>query len=260
MNQLLESIANLPNEFERFWNAGIGMQVQILFFFGVLYFFGYYTARLLKNRNLLKWVALIIGFPTLVYPFLVSGKIAFIAPIVIGFLRGFWGDYSGYRLSDWMTDFRYRFRSSRMKSPPPQKETQNNQARETMERARHYEAQAQASYERQKQAERDSKAKRHEDELRWQRGRRAKPDRDASESSPQREKPKEKVLDPSVLLDAYEILGVSNGATIEECKKARMTLLSMYHPDKVAHLNESRRKFAEEEAKRINASWERINR
>ncbi len=34
----------------------------------------------------------------------------------------------------------------------------------------------------------------------------------------------------------------------------------MYHPDKVQHLNETRRKIAEEEAKLINIAWERLNR
>ncbi len=60
--------------------------------------------------------------------------------------------------------------------------------------------------------------------------------------------------------DAYEILGVRQGASLAECKEARMTLLAMYHPDKVAHLNETRRKMAEEETKRINSAWERVNK
>ena len=70
----------------------------------------------------------------------------------------------------------------------------------------------------------------------------------------------EKKLNPNILSEAYEILGVQMGASLDECKKARTTLLAMYHPDTVAHLNETRRKLAEQETKLINASWERIKR
>jgi len=122
--------------------------------------------------------------------------------------------------------------------------------------------------------------------MRWRNGYRAKPEKDASEPPPKNEKArkdrtrtssnkqnsrsKEKKanassteqkptkLNPNILADAYEILGVSYGTSIEECKKARMTLLSMYHPDKVAHLNKTRQKMAEEEAKRINIAWGKV--
>ena len=125
----------------------------------------------------------------------------------------------------------------------------------------------------------------YEDEIRWGRGYRSKPEKDASEpppkgdrkrkekagnsSSRQKAKPKSeappkskdpKDLNPNILTDAYEILGVRYGASMEECKKARLALLHMHHPDKVAHLNETRRKMAEEEAKRINMAWDRVKK
>ena len=65
-------------------------------------------------------------------------------------------------------------------------------------------------------------------------------------------------MNPSNLADAYEILGVAQGASLDECKKAYRLLMGLYHPDKVAQLSGNRRKQAEEETMLINAAWEQV--
>ena len=54
---------------------------------------------------------------------------------------------------------------------------------------------------------------------------------------------------------AFEVLGLEPTASMEEAKRARNKLMSLYHPDKLAGLPEGRRKKAEEEAKDINLAW-----
>ena len=54
---------------------------------------------------------------------------------------------------------------------------------------------------------------------------------------------------------ALEVLGLEPNSTLEEAKRARNKLMSLYHPDKLAGLPEGRRKQAEEEAKKINWAW-----
>jgi DnaJ-domain-containing protein 1 len=67
------------------------------------------------------------------------------------------------------------------------------------------------------------------------------------------QKPKPKP--PSERDKALAVLGLEPNATMEEAKRARSKLMSLYHPDKLAGLPEGRRKQAEEEAKKINIAW-----
>lgn len=67
----------------------------------------------------------------------------------------------------------------------------------------------------------------------------------------QKEKPKPKTKRELAL----EVLGLEPNATMEEAKRARNKLMSLYHPDKLAGLPKGRKKQAEEEAKKINVAW-----
>jgi DnaJ-domain-containing protein 1 len=66
-------------------------------------------------------------------------------------------------------------------------------------------------------------------------------------------------LDPDILADAYEILGVPPTSSDERCKQAYRSLSSVYHPDKVASMAANRKQQFEEEMKKINAAWKTIS-
>jgi DnaJ-domain-containing protein 1 len=54
----------------------------------------------------------------------------------------------------------------------------------------------------------------------------------------------------------YETLNVSADATAAEIKYSYRTLMSQYHPDKVATLGEELKAVAERKSKEINAAYE----
>ncbi|MBU0674569.1 MAG: DnaJ domain-containing protein [Proteobacteria bacterium] len=58
--------------------------------------------------------------------------------------------------------------------------------------------------------------------------------------------------------DAYDILGLQSGASMEEVKKAYRALSMKYHPDKVNHLGSEFRTVAEEKMKEINVAYQQL--
>lgn len=52
--------------------------------------------------------------------------------------------------------------------------------------------------------------------------------------------------------NCYEILGVEEGASFEEIKRAYKNRITKYHPDKVSHLGEEFKVLAENKTKEIN--------
>ena len=57
---------------------------------------------------------------------------------------------------------------------------------------------------------------------------------------------------------AYDVLGVSANASMEEIKKAYKNLCKQYHPDKVQHLGDEFKNFADEKIKEINKAYDSI--
>ncbi|MBW8001848.1 MAG: DUF805 domain-containing protein [Planctomycetes bacterium] len=55
--------------------------------------------------------------------------------------------------------------------------------------------------------------------------------------------------------DYAKVLGLTEGVTSEELKKAYRNLAMQYHPDKVAHLGSKLKQVAEEEMKKINEAY-----
>ncbi|MDR2452553.1 MAG: J domain-containing protein [Candidatus Accumulibacter sp.] len=53
----------------------------------------------------------------------------------------------------------------------------------------------------------------------------------------------------------HEILGVSPDASMEEIRQAYRTLMSQYHPDKVASLGEDLKKLAEAKSREITRAY-----
>ena len=58
----------------------------------------------------------------------------------------------------------------------------------------------------------------------------------------------------------YAILGLKNGASIEEIKKAYRKLAKDYHPDKLAGVNESIKKIAEEKFREVQEAYEKLSK
>ncbi len=67
-------------------------------------------------------------------------------------------------------------------------------------------------------------------------------------------------FDPSQLSDAYKILGVAPGLSLEEYRKAWRELVQQYHPDKTAHLGEELQKLAHEKTQILNRAFETVKK
>ncbi|WP_253973439.1 J domain-containing protein [Myxococcus dinghuensis] len=60
--------------------------------------------------------------------------------------------------------------------------------------------------------------------------------------------------------DAWTLLGIARGTALDEARKAFRTLISGYHPDKVAHLAPEFRELAERRTREILEAWEEVER
>lgn len=56
-------------------------------------------------------------------------------------------------------------------------------------------------------------------------------------------------------VDPWMALGIHQGASLDEVKKAYRALITQYHPDKVAHLAPEFKKLAEEKTRELNEAW-----
>lgn len=67
-------------------------------------------------------------------------------------------------------------------------------------------------------------------------------------------------LNPTIYADACKILGVPEGATVEEYKKAYRHLSSLFHPDKFARYDGLLKEQAAENLKLVNVAWETVQK
>jgi len=54
----------------------------------------------------------------------------------------------------------------------------------------------------------------------------------------------------------YKVLGLQNGATVEDIKKAYKNLISQYHPDKVSNLGTDLQSLAKKKTQEINEAYQ----
>jgi DnaJ like chaperone protein len=64
----------------------------------------------------------------------------------------------------------------------------------------------------------------------------------------------------SSMTKAYEVLGVDTNATNVELKDAYRKLAKNFHPDRVAHLGDDFRLFAEDKFKQLQGAWSEIRK
>jgi DnaJ-domain-containing protein 1 len=69
-----------------------------------------------------------------------------------------------------------------------------------------------------------------------------------------------KHLNPLVFSDACEILGLSQGKTLKEYKRAYLQLMKLYHSYKLSGLSDELRKQEEEKAKTLNVAMATIKK
>jgi len=69
-----------------------------------------------------------------------------------------------------------------------------------------------------------------------------------------------KHLNPLVFTDACEIMGLSQGKTLKEYKRAYLQLMKLYHSDKLAGLSDELRRQEEEKAKTLNVAMNTIKK
>ncbi|WP_426751543.1 J domain-containing protein [Myxococcus sp. Y35] len=58
----------------------------------------------------------------------------------------------------------------------------------------------------------------------------------------------------------WEVLGITPGTPLAEARRAYLTLVAQYHPDKVAQLGPKLQALALEETRKLNEAWEHVRR
>jgi len=285
---MIVSIINLPNELLHFWNAGAGFKIQILFFLFLLYLLGYYSSKLMQNRNWWKWLLLIF----LAWPFLIqvyfSKQILIIFPVLLGMFKGLVLGNAGLNpigafegIADFILSVQYRRGHAQLRQKYEEAEEVLRQAHgyADSQKSNHQSSNRDADYEKEQfreemkrqrakqedaqEQEQDESKSSFEDEMRWQKGHRAKPDKDASEPPPQRKESQDSKPDSEAEPDnrtPQEILGLDANFTQAELKKARNEALKRCHSDKWADKPKTFQRAMEEETKKINWAYERLKK
>ena len=281
-----DSIYKLPNDFSNFWDAHFINKAQILFFLFLLYLFGYYSSKLLVNRNILKWGIFIFFFLPFLISIFHSKQIIFILPVALGILKGLFignASFNPFGAFEGLMDF---FLSVKYRRGKVELQQKYEEAEEILRKAKEYENQTRSSardqasakeqfreemkHERERQ-EREAKKRResgsdsytYEDET----GCRSKSHNNTSEEPPKKEKKTSAGQDnPSLkkteakkdTRSPREVLGLGAKFTQIELKKARNGALMRCHSDKWADKPKSIQIIMEEETKKINWAYDKL--
>ena len=226
--------------------------IELIFFIILFYVFGSFCALFFREMN-----PITILFGLFVLGFFVKGlieqkndthhEIAFL----FGLLRPWFNPLTVLRggiryrhLGDMLHFFRLDMGLKRKAF-----EKQRKQAEEDLRWQRE---QAEQDLQRQKEQMQREQARfrREQDRFHQQQKQQGKPSQQKTAST----------LDPNRIEDAYEILGVPQGADLQQCKKAYRSLINIYHPDKRANLTGSRHREAEEQMVFINLAWDTLKK
>lgn len=270
---MLDLLSQVPYIFQNFWNANLEGKVTIFLIGAFLFFMGYGISKLLINRNIGKWILFFMGGLPLLMIIYQSNNIFFIGLVALGFIRGLWqGSPSMNPLGafEGLVDFFYSVKTRRNVA---EAEYYAEQAKSTYEQASRYQehvhrSQAEAQYS-QYESEAEAEA-RFKENMRRTRGQKAQPkekskpftenqsegqqERTSSRSEEEpRERPSNKTEDTRT---PEEVLNLQPGYDLSELKKARTNALRHCHPDVLVGRPQWIKDAMEEEAKRINQSFD----
>lgn len=236
--------------------------LTILFAFGCGRILGIFSIGLFGRAIVLIIVYAIVSSlnPNLIYWW------AGAASILMFIVGAFWRDRFilvnlFYKITNLFTGFRHRIDYNRaekkaFRQAQEEYKQASDEAKDYSERYQQY----QTEYE-QAQSEYEEAKRRAEQAENYYRQKAQQAESDAKKKYDSNEKSSsERKLDPSNINEAYEILGVPNGASTKECKLAYKRLMSKFHPDKVQHLDEEWRNLAEEKCKSFTKAWSIIEK
>jgi flagellar biosynthesis GTPase FlhF len=259
------SIYRLPVSIEHFWDAHFINKAQILFLLFLLYLFGYYSSKLLVNRNILKWGIFIFFFLPFLASIFHSKQIIFIFPVVIGILKGFFIGNSGFNpfgAFEGIMDF---FLSVRQRRGHAELHQKYEEAEEIIRKAKEYEKQSRSSAQDKANAKEQFKEEMKRERERQEQEAKRKSQNSSSDKSDthsekrnQNESTKPKQEAETDTRDPREVLGLGAEFTQAELKKARNAALMRCHSDKWADKPKSVQKIMEEETKKINWAYEKL--
>ena len=259
-----DSIYKLPNDFSNFWDAHFINKAQILFLLFLLYLFGYYSSKLLVNRNILKWGIFIFFFLPFLISIFHSKQIIFILPVALGIMKGlFIGNtsFNPFGAFEGLMDFFFSVKYRRGKVELQQK---YEEAEEILRKAKQYESQARSSAHEQASSKEKFREEMKRERERQEREASAQSHRSRSQSenteqTSSTEKQKPKSESEKDLRSPRNILGLGQEFTPAELKKARNTALMRCHTDKWADKPKAMQKVMEEETKKINWAYEKLS-
>ena len=251
-----DSIYKLPNDFSNFWDAHFINKAQILFFLFLLYLFGYYSSKLLVNRNILKWGIFIFFFLPFLISIFHSKQIIFILPVALGILKGLFignASFNPFGAFEGLMDFFLSVKYRRGKVALQQK---YEEAEEILRKAKQYENQARSFAHEQAISKEQFREEMKRERERQEREARAQSENTERASSSEKQKPKPET--EKDLRSPRDILGLGQEFTPAELKKARNTALMRCHTDKWADKPKAMQKVMEEETKKINWAYEKL--
>lgn len=239
---------------------------ELIFTTALVMFAGYIAGKLFKGFNPFL-VAIGLLFLLFMYPFFIESENEYVTYAIFGFGLILNFDQPVSRLRAWFADLinlisLRRFSASYSNDIGQQKEQAEaelyRQKHEVEEEIRRQKHQAEQDIERQRKEAEEAIRKEQESFRREQE--RARSNQNTNQQKTDSTQNDAGYLNPQKFADACEILGLGQGCTLKEYKSAYMTLIKLYHPDKISGLTGSRKRQAEHETQQINAAWDTIKK